>query len=246
MHGEWFADTELWHKFRPFMFDGNTNEDARCEVDLLLTLSGKSSCPVIDFCCGFGRHAIALSQAGCTVTGIDIDASFIAEARIEAQARQQKVELIRADVREQHFHEEFDLAVNLYSSFGYFENPEDDLRFCQNAHSALKKAGIFIIETIAKETFRNAVPAKSWRKIGDTVLLCEQKSEGACCFLSNSWTVIENGHCYSREFSQRLYSAYELAMLLEKAGFSSSEFFGDFSGSQYNEESRRLIAVAKK
>lgn len=73
---------------------------------------------VLDVCCGAGRHARALSARGYSVTGIERDSGTITKAR-ELGSRP---DYIQADVRDyEPAKSEFDLAIVMSQSFGYFD-----------------------------------------------------------------------------------------------------------------------------
>ena len=73
---------------------------------------------LLDVCCGNGRHARALSARGYSVTGIERDAVAITKARGLGGGP----EYIEADVRDYEATKaEFDLAIVMSQSFGYFD-----------------------------------------------------------------------------------------------------------------------------
>jgi SAM-dependent methyltransferase len=75
---------------------------------------------VVDFCCGMGRHARALSSRGYSVLGVDRDASAIAIAK--AHNLTGKSNYTIADIREYQLeHDAFDVAIVMGQSFGHFD-----------------------------------------------------------------------------------------------------------------------------
>src|SRR3972149_10022496 len=82
---------------------------------------------ILDAPCGFGRHSLALARHGFRVTGVDLSETELDRARLRAQATGLTLELVRQDMRDMEFSGEFDLALNLFSSIGYFSHDEDRL-----------------------------------------------------------------------------------------------------------------------
>jgi len=200
----------------------------------------------LDLCCGFGRISAELARRGFSVTGVDITESYLQTAKEEASLEKLNIEYIKADAREFVRQDFFDLAVNLYISFGYFENQKDDLLLARNVYKSLKNGGSFIIETLGKETaVRDFVETEWFERAGFTVLT-QYEALDSWTFLKNRWILIKDGKRLERVFTQRLYSASELRALMLEAGFSKVEIFGDWDESPYDRRAAKLIAVGRK
>jgi len=140
----------------------------------------------------------------------------------------------------------FDLAVNLYISFGYFEKREDDLLVARNAYKSLKSGGSFIIETLGKEiAVRDFIDGEWFERAGFTVLT-QYEALDSWTFLKNRWILIKDGKRIERVMTQRLYSASELRTLLLEAGFSKVDIFGDWDESPYDKRAAKLIVIGRK
>ncbi|MHC4730002.1 MAG: SAM-dependent methyltransferase, partial [Planctomycetota bacterium] len=122
---EWFAAPRFWDTMAGVMFDRARWEQTPEEVDGLVALLGLApGAHVLDLGCGPGRHSLELRRRGFSVTGVDLHAPYLEQARREDA----EVEWVHGDMREFCREGVFDAAVNLYSSFGYFEDQEDDRR----------------------------------------------------------------------------------------------------------------------
>ena len=134
----WHADDEFWATFGPALFTEERLGDAKAEVDEALRLAGvplpdddgQPPPAALDLCCGPGRHSLELRRRGLRVTGVDRTASYLAQA--SARAAQERldndlIEFVESDMREFFRPDAFQLVVNLYTSFGYFEDPADDV-----------------------------------------------------------------------------------------------------------------------
>lgn len=111
---------------------------ATAEIEKVLCLCGAPSGDVLDLACGVGRHAIAFAKLGFRVTAVDLSAFHLAKAKERAAATDASIEFIQSDMRAFIRPNAFDLVVSLFSSFGYFEDPQDDLQVLRNMHQSLK------------------------------------------------------------------------------------------------------------
>lgn len=99
---------------------------------------------VLDLCCGMGRHSMALSDCGYQVTAIDLSEVLLAEARrYDAEGR---IAFIQGDMRAVPLEKPFDAVVNLFTSFGYFDNDADHVKVLFEICRLLKPGGRFIID----------------------------------------------------------------------------------------------------
>ena len=76
------------------------------------------------------------------VTGVDIIQSELDAAKETAEDENVKLSLIKADLRSFSSDKKFDCAVNLYTSFGYCDTIEEDVKILQNIYSSLKDGGV--------------------------------------------------------------------------------------------------------
>jgi SAM-dependent methyltransferase len=124
----WYEDEAFWRDNYEVMFSHEVFGRAAEDIDPLLALSGNDPRRVLDLCCGPGRHTIPLAQKGLEVTGVDLSSFLLDKARENARAPHVTPEFIRADMRSFVRQNAFDAVLNLYTSFGYFENRDDDER----------------------------------------------------------------------------------------------------------------------
>jgi SAM-dependent methyltransferase len=257
-NSEWFKDSNFWEQFAPIMFDAAHWAEVPAVADGVTYLAGmdlygenlesslKSPPKALDICCGFGRISAELARMGYSVTGVDITESYLSTAREEAQYENLEIEYIHSDAREFIKPDFFDIALNLYNSFGYFANQDDDLHVVKNAFNSLKKGGCFIIEIFGKEiAVRDFVEAEWFERAGFMVLT-KYKVLDSWTLLHNRWILIKDGKTFEKTFSYRLYSAAELRALLLEAGFSKVDSYGDWDARAYDQNAEKLIVVARK
>jgi len=258
----WFEDSEFWEHFAPVMFDEVHWAEVPDVADAVIRLcrfnlygetsqetwkEPLSSRPkILDLCCGLGRISTELALMGFDVTGVDITEAFLKSAREDAKHENLNIDYINADSRKFVRPGYFDIILNLYISFGYFEDQNDDLLVLRNVYESLKTGGTFIIETLGKEvSVKNFIESEWFERAGYTVLT-EYEPLDSWTYLKNRWILLKNEKRTEKIFTQRLYSASELRAILKEAGFDQIEIYGDWDESPYDHNARMLIAVCRK
>ncbi len=251
---EWFEEEEFWERFSPIMFDEARWAEVPAVADGIARLSGIEPRPdgasgkprrLLDLCCGTGRVAVELAGRGYATTGVDITSSYLRAAQESCDDEGIRIELVREDARRFVRPAYFDLVVNLYFSFGYFDDPADDALLARNVRASLAPGGAFIIETVGKEIAARDFMEGEWFDREGYTVLTEYTPVDSWAALRNRWILIRGAERMERSFDQRLYAATELRSLLLDAGFASVEVYGDWDGSPYDQAARVLIAVAR-
>lgn len=262
MEHQWFNDSEFWERFAPVMFDAFHWAEVPLVADALTSLAApdlyvETAGPVrcLDQCCGFGRISLEMGRRGFAVTGVDITTSYLETGADDAAHEGLDIEFIQSDVRLFRRKNSFDMVYNVYTSFGYFESPEDDALVVRNAFDSLKSGGTFVVETLGKEiAVRDFVEAEWFERAGYFVLTSYECVDSWAA-LKNRWILInrqdrddgqKRGDIVEKTFTQRLYSASELRGLLRSAGFERVELYGGWNQEPYDGKARTLIAAGKK
>jgi SAM-dependent methyltransferase len=246
--GDWFLDEEMWREMYDVFFGPEKWEAAPRETDSILALSGVTTGPVLDLCCGPGRHALALADRGYRVTGVDASAYLLERAAANAEERGLNVEWVRSDMREFVRPGAFGLALNLFSSFGYFEDADADLRVLKNVHTSLRPGGVLVIDTMSKEILaRIFLPSGKVEQRPDGTLVAVQATVRNEWTAVTAWhTVIRDGRATTFELRHSIYSAAELKALLREAGFAEVRCYGNVAGAEYGAGASRLVVVARR
>lgn len=201
---------------------------------------------LLDLCCGPGRHAVEFAGKGLAVTGLDFSAEYLAEAAARAKKERTALRLVRGDMRALPFKGEFDAAVNLFTSFGYFPKFSDDLKTLKGAARALKPGGLFLIDIVNGDLIRTVFSPRDWQDLGDHYLLESRRAlrDGQV----STWTTVSkaDGRTRTRTFFNRLYGRRSLAAALRKAGLRPLKFWGGFDGRKLSASSPRILCLARK
>lgn len=240
---DWFEDDAFWDAVSPLIF-GHPGQDADAEIKAVLELAQvPRESVVLDLGCGIGRHVAALAKLGHHVTGVDRTAAFLKRAR---ETVGDEVELVHQDMREFRRARAFDLAINLFTTFGYFDDPADDARVAKNLYESLRPGGVLIMEMMGREVLARIFRPRDWRTVDGAYLLEERTLQRNWSWNHVQWTLIEGGEARTFEFGHRIYAGSELLALLEGAGFTEVEALGGFDGRPYNHEAQRLVVRARR
>jgi SAM-dependent methyltransferase len=173
--------------------------------------------------------------------GLDLSAALLRVARREDN----DAPYVRADMRELPFAaESFDLVVNLFTSFGYFEDDREHARVLSVVRHALRPGGAFVIDFLnASQVRRNLVPYDERVENGVTIVQSRVISPDDR-FVEKTIRLKERGREYVERV--RLLSAGDLERMLDIAGFEVVHCFGDYAGGQWSENSSRTILFATR
>ncbi len=218
------------------------------EIDGVIRMLGlKPPKKILDLCCGYGRHLVELARKGFRVTGYDLSSHFLDRARIEAVRLKLKVKLVRGDMREIPFKKEFDAVINLFTSFGYFQNEKEDLQVLKGINRALKEKGLCLIDTANREFLLKNFQRRMWYPREGFFMLDESIFDPFTSRVETTRTLLfENQPKREYFFSFRAYTLTEMISNLKKTSFITEQVFGDYELKDYTIQSPRMIILAKK
>jgi 2-polyprenyl-3-methyl-5-hydroxy-6-metoxy-1,4-benzoquinol methylase len=169
---EWFDNDSFWVAQYGFFFSDQRFVEAAEQSEKLITLVNPQGREVLDLGCGPGRFAIPLAQKGFRVTGVDRTAPLLEKARTRAEATPVEVEWVQRDMREFVRPAAFDLVISMLTSFGYFEDREDDRQVLRNMFASLKPGGACVIDVKGKEgVARTLQPASAEVRPDGTIVV---------------------------------------------------------------------------
>ena len=244
----WYERDDLWEKMGQKMFGDERMEMAVAEVDNLIQLLDISTEDrILDLCCGIGRHSNELARRGHQVTGVDRTKSYLEIARGTAKNEGLSTEFVHKDMRDFVREDSFDVVLSMFTSFGYFDDDNQQMVVLDNVFRSLKLGGRFIIESIGKEVLARIFRETSWSEGDYGIHLERRKPIDDWGKMQNTWILIaKDGTRHEWNVTHYLYSAFELKSLLMTAGFEEVKAYGGLDGSSYDTESRRLAVVGYK
>jgi len=235
---QWFG--EEYHVLYPH----RDEEEARRAVALV-----KEAAPwaegawVLDLACGAGRHTAELERLGARVVGFDLSPSMLRRARARAGVRGP---LVRGDMRALPFRPgSFALAVNLFTSFGYFRDDTEHRLVVRQVVDCLRPGGRFVLDYLNADHVRRTLRRDTEEVDGapTEVRVRRRFSEEGRYVVKEIELGAEN-----RSFQERvrLFSPAELRTLLEEAGLRVDGVFGDYDGGPLDDRATRTILVATR
>jgi len=211
----------------------------------LLSLSPPAR--ILDVPCGYGRHAVELARRGFAVTGVDVAETQLNRAREKAAAAQARVDFCLKDARALDFEAEFDVVLNLFLSFGYFETDGEHVAMLAGIARALRPGGRFLMEFWNREYEIRYFDRFQVERTGDIVEVEEWEFDHLRGRLN--WTntaFFTDGRRESWWHSIRAYSVAEMVALFERAGLRVDAVFGGLDGQPYSIEAEAAIFLATK
>ena len=238
---DWFESPNYLH-----VYNHRDDSDAKKLSELILSVTNLPvSSKVLDAACGYGRHAIYLSLKGYKVFGFDLSKNLLAKAYENSIAQNVKLNLIQADIREICFKTEFDLILNLFTSFGYFESDDENFSFVRRAVKFLKENGYYVMDYFNKYYLeKNLVPQSE--KIIDNLRVVEERKIVHDRVIKEI-TIFSNNSIEKYFESVKLYDVNTIIDEFLKAGYKFDKIFGDYDGNEFHKNlSPRLILFFKK
>jgi len=237
----------FWEKLAPIIFSEEKLRLAGTEIrQVVQILNGKTGQRILDLGCGIGRHSLELAKLNYVVTGLDITPSFIETAKQTAERDAIQVEFIQGNMLEFVRPKSFDIAISLFTSFGYFEDQNDNQLVLSNICESLVDGGTFVLQLKAKEIIARTFVEKDWEQVDDYLLLQERSINNDWNWMNIRMIFLEGSSRQEYTSGMWLYSASELKAMLKRVGFSKIEILGDFDRSAYDNRAQKTVMIAHK
>ncbi len=244
---EWFEDETFWRELYQFLFPEERFRTADEQVDKVLQLIDREVHDVLDLACGPGRHAMSLARKGYNVTAVDRSGYLLELARKKAEESGIAAEWVCEDMRNFARPGAFDLVINMFTSFGYFDDKDEDMIVLDNILKSLKPDGVCVMEMVGKEWLaRNYQQTLSHENADGSLMIERHEIFDDWTRISNEWIVLRANKAKRFRFHHTIYSGQELKDRLLLAGFSSVKLCGGLDGRPYDLNANRLVAVAAK
>jgi len=235
---EWF-DSKYYH----ILYKNRNKKEAEKFLKNLSKLEFfKKKSKIIDIACGKGRHSLFLSELGYDVTGVDLSKNSIKHAQ---QFEKENLKFDVADMRETYKKNSFDVSLNLFTSFGYFNNKEDDFSAIKAMSENLKNDGILIIDFLnSKKVISNLIKKETKEIDGVQFNISREVKDN---FIIKNIEVNYNEDKLSFQEKVKALTKENFSELLTFAGLQIIDTFGNYKLDEFNTQtSDRLIIIAKK
>ena len=238
----WFADwfdSPYYHT----LYKNRDEQEAEFFINKLihhLHISKKSK--IIDIACGKGRHAKYFNQKGMDVVGVDLSFNNI---RLANKYANNTLQFAVHDMRKVFKANNFDVATNLFTSFGYFEKKEDEKKAIECMARNLKPEGILIID------FMNVT------KVISNLVLEESKEIDSITFnikrnvtnthIIKDIEIINKNEKLNFQERVKIITLTDFSNFISNAGLKIINLFGNYKMEDFNKNySDRLILICKK
>ncbi len=235
----WFAswfDTPYYHTLYK---DRDYAEAGEFMTNLTSFLNLKNGAQILDLACGKGRHSIFLNKIGYSVTGVDLSAKSIAHAkRYEKEGLNFQIHDMSLP-----YHKKFDAVFNLFTSFGYFEEPADNLRTIKAIKANLKPNGVGVIDFMnVDRVIKNMVPQESKTVDGITFNITRRYQAG---YIVKDISFTDD-KAYTFTEKVKAFTLEHFLHYFEHANVTLLHSFGDYRLNPFHvDTSERLILIFK-
>lgn len=195
---------------------------------------------IIDLPCGKGRHSIYLNTLGYTVSGGDLSENSIAYAK---QFENDTLNFEVWDMRKP-LEKRYDAVFNLFTSFGYFDDDNEDLAILKGMKNGLKEDGFLVMDFLNVIKVEHNLVAKETKNIDG--IQFDIKREIKDGFIQKHISFFADGEQHSHTEKVKFIAIDKMKTYFEKVGLEITAVFGDYSLNSFDEQnSDRLILVAK-
>lgn len=197
---------------------------------------------LIDLACGKGRHSIFLNKLGFDVTGIDLAKDSIAFAKT---AENERLHFEIQDLRDLPYHEQFDVALNLFTSFGYFDCDDTNQLVMRQIYQILKQDGLVVIDFMNVDKVLSNLAMQTEKEVDGIVFYITKEVKNGLIIKQIRFT--DAGQTYHFKEEVQILHLKDFERLFALTGFDVEFVFGNYKLEPFNvDSSDRLIVVGKK
>ncbi len=235
---DWFTswfDSPYYH----ILYKDRGNDEAKSFMaNLTSYLNIPEDGKILDLACGKGRHAVYLNSRGYDVTGVDLSPQSI------VYAKQFENKTLHFDVHDMSkpYSQQFDAVFNLFTSFGYFENEEDNLNTIKAIKSNLKDNGVGVIDFMNVDFVIDNLIEENNKTVEGIDFNLKRNVEHGYIIKDISFEV-DN---ISYNFKERVKALKldDFIEMFQKANIQLLDVFGDYRLNKFDKKtSERLILI---
>ncbi|KIA88445.1 class I SAM-dependent methyltransferase [Kaistella jeonii] len=238
----WF-DTPYYH----ILYKDRDFAEAENFISLLIKyLALQKDSKIIDLACGKGRHSVFLNQLGYKVLGLDLSKeSILYNKQFENLGLKFEVHDMRNEIFPKISSEKADAVFNLFTSFGYFENDEDDKKVFQSIANAVNHNGYFVLDFLNAKWVEKTLIKEDQKTKGEIEFTIKKKIQDRHIIKDISFT--DTGQKYDYFEKVKLHTLEEIENYGAEFGFEKVKTFGNYQLGDFDlENSPRCINVFQK
>lgn len=238
----WFEDWFNSPYYHLLYKDRNHIEAEHFICNILSYLAPKKSSKMLDVACGKGRHSLFINKKGYATDGFDLSKNSIHEAKKHENCNLKfHVNDIRTPLNKNYYH----FAFNLFTSFGYFVDENDNKKAINAIAQSLVKDGILVIDFMNVNYTLNSLTLSEVKRIDGITFKITKEIEHD--FIIKHIEFDDKNQHYHYTERVKILHLSDFITYLTQANLKIEATFGDYSLNPFNEEnSERLIIIAKK
>lgn len=235
---KWFGNDYLK------VYSHRDKKEAKQLVSLIQSIIKlETNAKILDVGCGQGRHLSIFEENQFHITGIDLSFVLLKIAQ-EKLIKNNNAYFIQADMRHLPLKPSFDLILNLFTSFGYFETDKENQLVLEQIFKILKKSGHFVFDYFNSDYLEKNLIPEHKEELGELIIEQERYIENSR--IKKKINLIKNGEKSTYLESVKLYSPEEIFDMLHSVNLKINKTFGNYDGSLFNHDSPRLLIFGEK
>jgi cyclopropane fatty-acyl-phospholipid synthase-like methyltransferase len=238
---EWF---KAWFdcKYYHILYKNRSDKEAEQFIIKLakeLTLSPGDL--VLDLACGRGRHSVYLNKLGYKVKGVDLSEESILFAK---QFETSSLNFEVHDMRESVDQSNYNAILNLFTSFGYFEQQDDNLKMLNSMKENLAEDGCLVIDFMNSAKVIQELVVAETKEVDEIIFNIKREFKNG--FICKSISFTDEGETFNFDERVQALSLADFESLFDKSELEIVKTYGDYNLSEFDElTSDRLIIIAK-
>jgi ubiquinone/menaquinone biosynthesis C-methylase UbiE len=181
------------------------------------------------------------------VDGLDYSNELLAVARKRGTGP--GLRYTRGDMRKMpaRWTRRFDAVLNLFTSFGFFAHPSDDIRVIREFARVLRPGGVLVWHGGSRDgVMARFLPRDWWTSQDGTLFAQEREFDSLSGVLTVHSTWRKSSKKGTREHRLRLYTATRLSELCADAGLIVEQAYDGFNDRPMRRTSSEMLLVARK
>ncbi|MCS6823085.1 MAG: class I SAM-dependent methyltransferase [Cytophagaceae bacterium] len=238
----WF---ETWFDspYYQLLYNHRNEQEASLFIGALISfLQPAPDARILDIPCGTGRHSVELHKKGFHVTGADLSLENIKKAQ---RLSSERLQFIQHDMRKPFAYHEYDIVLNLFTSFGYFDTEQENIDTLKNFSHALKRKGVLVVDYMNVKKTITSMIAHELKWVENVKFeLSKSVVDG---YIVKRIMITDGAiqKCYTEKV--KVLYIEDFTNYLNIAGLNLTHVFGDYELNRFDtENSDRMILIAQK
>jgi SAM-dependent methyltransferase len=226
------------------------------DIEFWKELGKRHGPDVLELATGTGRIAFPLADAGCRVTGVDLNASMLRQAEANRGAQQGNPAFVEADMRFFTLPQRFDFVLLPCSSIAHLLSDADVIACLRQVRLHLKDSGVFALDVLNPAVGHVESADDVWRprfSYPDPDGAGAVEVRGRRRYDADSQIMTDElDYHFTREGRRehvcrrsRMFFPGRLERLLDVSGFTVAERWGGFQGEPYGRDAPTQVLVCR-